>query len=441
VERAAASADGETLWELRPVLDDELQRLPEHYRAPLVLHYLEGKTKEQAARELGWKEGTLSGRLARARELLRRRLTRRGLAPGAAALALALPAALRAEVPAALAAAVGKAAPLAAVGEAALSAAVSPEVLHLMKGACRAMGSIKATVVMGVLLAALLGGGVGLASYAPRGKPDAQPVWTPLNREEEHVFQPISKDWVAEEAWLEPHGDPAQAYLPGEPGAYREVRYFVKAGDRQPCKFVRYYPSGALYQEADDYTAGDKLEEQFCRTYHPDGSVRSYLHWREGRYPDGYSVSPDGKVRHRIRHGGGEFVEYGVKEGNRVHRWYQEGAQFLEKRFEEGGCVQVYLDILRREHDDRYMVAKDLEDLLLSSRGESWHKQGGRLPTLQNIEANDEALPLDSEKYGELYLSRRDEFLKGYGELLKKAGKSWKGLGIDFVRAGEKWPE
>jgi RNA polymerase sigma factor (sigma-70 family) len=65
--------------DLRPVLDDALSRLPEKYRVPLVLHYLQGKTVEQVAAEVGCPPGTVSGRLHRARELLRRRLARRGV--------------------------------------------------------------------------------------------------------------------------------------------------------------------------------------------------------------------------------------------------------------------------------------------------------------------------------------------------------------------------
>src|SRR5262249_41638386 len=76
--------------ELRSVLDEEVDRLPTAYRRAVVLCYLEGKTQEDVARELGWTKGTVSGRLARAKDLLRARLTRRGFAPSAALLGLIL---------------------------------------------------------------------------------------------------------------------------------------------------------------------------------------------------------------------------------------------------------------------------------------------------------------------------------------------------------------
>ena len=73
-----------TVREAQTLLHEELKRLPESFRAPLVLCYLESTTQEEAARQLGWSYRTLKRRLERGRALLELRLTRRGLTLSAA---------------------------------------------------------------------------------------------------------------------------------------------------------------------------------------------------------------------------------------------------------------------------------------------------------------------------------------------------------------------
>src|SRR5262249_32090057 len=86
---APGPEDEAALREVRRVIDEEVSRLPEKYRLPVVLCFFEGGRHAGAAAELGWPVGTVAGRLARAKDLLHARLTRRGLAPAAWPLPLA----------------------------------------------------------------------------------------------------------------------------------------------------------------------------------------------------------------------------------------------------------------------------------------------------------------------------------------------------------------
>ena len=130
-ERAVAEASGSEMAsaELRAVLDEEVSRLPEKYRLPLVLCHLEGKTVEQAAQQLGSNAGTIKWRLHEARELLRGRLLRRGVTASSAGLAAVLAQeAASAALPAVLCHAV-----MQAVEPTSGVAAVSPQVMGLVK--------------------------------------------------------------------------------------------------------------------------------------------------------------------------------------------------------------------------------------------------------------------------------------------------------------------
>ena len=143
--------------DLRPFLDQELNRLPDKYRIPIVLCDLEGRTRRDAAEQLDIPVGTLSGRLTTAREMLAKRLTRRGLTLSGAALTSALmPSAASAAVSSPLVAATVQAATAIASGQAA-AGVVSVPVAALAEGVTKAMLLKKLKIAAAVLLTLLVG--------------------------------------------------------------------------------------------------------------------------------------------------------------------------------------------------------------------------------------------------------------------------------------------
>jgi RNA polymerase sigma factor (sigma-70 family) len=169
----AQTDGGESVHELRFVLDEELRRLPEKYRGPLVLCYLEGKTYAEAARALGWAEGTVSGRLARAREVLRGRLTRRGLALSTGAFATSFSeSSAPAAVPPTLAEVIAKAATLFANGTGVGSASAAA----LAEGVLRTMSVTRRNSAAAfALVSSLVAIGAGLFAYDAPATPPPQP--------------------------------------------------------------------------------------------------------------------------------------------------------------------------------------------------------------------------------------------------------------------------
>jgi RNA polymerase sigma factor (sigma-70 family) len=160
VEMIAANPCREAC-EWSPVLHEELNRLPEKYRAPMVLCYLQGKTNQEAAQLLAWPVGTVKGRLTRARDLLKKRLTRRGVLLSSSLLAAGLTSSVSsAAVPAALADSTVRAAMLFAAGPIA-TAGVSGSVAALTKGVVQAMFLTRLTTIGGMIVGASLLGTTG----------------------------------------------------------------------------------------------------------------------------------------------------------------------------------------------------------------------------------------------------------------------------------------
>ncbi|HVS35980.1 MAG TPA: sigma-70 family RNA polymerase sigma factor [Gemmataceae bacterium] len=144
--------------ELFDGLDEEVQRLPEAYRLPVILCCLEGLSQEEVARRLGWTPGSVKGRLERGRARLHARLVRRGLTLGAAL--------------AAVEASRGAALPALAAGALAASAA-APQVLALAgKAAAAFPWKVVAPLTLAVLLA---GAGVGMMAARGTGGPPPRP--------------------------------------------------------------------------------------------------------------------------------------------------------------------------------------------------------------------------------------------------------------------------
>jgi RNA polymerase sigma factor (sigma-70 family) len=149
--------------DLQRVVDEELSRLPDHYRGVIVLCDLEGMTRKEAARQLGIPEGSVASRLARARALLAKRLTQRGVVFSGGSLAAVLSAgAASGSAPPALVASTIKAASLLAAGQAA--GVVSAKVAALSEGVVQAMFVTKIKSVLAVvLIVGLTIGGIGAA--------------------------------------------------------------------------------------------------------------------------------------------------------------------------------------------------------------------------------------------------------------------------------------
>jgi RNA polymerase sigma-70 factor (ECF subfamily) len=152
--------------ELRPLLDQELSRLADVYREAIVLCALQGKTRKEAAQQLGIPEGTMSSRLTTARRQLGKRLTRRGLTLSAGAVATILAqGAVTACVPAPLVASTVKSAAAVAAGSAA-AGAVSASAVALTEGVLKTMFLTKVKSVTIVALSLFLATGLLVAGYS-----------------------------------------------------------------------------------------------------------------------------------------------------------------------------------------------------------------------------------------------------------------------------------
>jgi RNA polymerase sigma factor (sigma-70 family) len=169
---ATQSSPGTDGQDLRPVLDEEVARLPRKYRAAVVAWYLEGKSYDEAARECRCSRGTIASRLARARERLRRRLVGRGVVLSAASFTAAVQAQAAAILPPPLLGATLRAVVHVHAGRA---AELSAQILHLAEGVGKTMSLGKTKLVVVAVLSVCALGVVGIAaSRGLRPEPPAE---------------------------------------------------------------------------------------------------------------------------------------------------------------------------------------------------------------------------------------------------------------------------
>jgi RNA polymerase sigma factor (sigma-70 family) len=261
--RSADSAHA-GLRELAAMLDDELDRLPAKYRDPLVLCYLEGLTRAEAAKQLGWCLRTLMRRIEHGRELLRRRLIRQGFTLSAALCASALGEYVTAApVTAVLVHAAVRQALLATAAMPA-TAAVPAQVTALADGLLRAM-ALKLKIFLAIALLAM-GSAVAALGLSRRENPVQPP--SPLASETPKVqaqkiasTTPVSK--------RRPDDVPPDARVAGGRKGF---------GHGEPVSSVAFMANGKALASASD---GD------------NGSIRS---WDVASGKELYSIQLNGPV-------------------------------------------------------------------------------------------------------------------------------------------------
>ena len=196
----------EVSWrEVQATLDEELQRLSERYRAPLILCYLECMTRDEAAQQLGLSSGSLHGRLERARDLLRERLSKRGLTLAAVMSAAALGESIaQAALAPTFVVSSTKAALLLAAGQPFTQSVVSTHVLALTQEVLKTMFLTKlklatAAVLCAGLFVALIGGSfpsMSIAQDVPKSVfvDPLQNIPTARTESDTNFIRRISKD-------------------------------------------------------------------------------------------------------------------------------------------------------------------------------------------------------------------------------------------------------
>jgi RNA polymerase sigma factor (sigma-70 family) len=281
--------------DLLPLLDEALSRLPDKYRVVVILCDLEARTRQEAARQLGVPEGTVAGRLARARTMLAKRLTRHGLATAGGTVAVVLAQNVAsAGVPIAVvsntleAATVFRAGPGGAAG-----GVISPEVAALTQGVLKTMLWSKLKVTTAVLLGVLACVGGSAVAFLPRaaGQPEVQATAQKVSSDDKKTDKDkLQGTWVAVSA--ERNG----AKVDGDDPGVKSTR-FTFDGDKVtmsplkegPCPYT--LDPDKSPREMDIDVGDGKKDVKLLTIYKFEGG-RLKWHWiKDGPRPSDFDTS------------------------------------------------------------------------------------------------------------------------------------------------------
>jgi RNA polymerase sigma factor (sigma-70 family) len=262
-----------SVHELLAIFDEEIERLPERYRLPIVLCYLEGRTHKEAAGQLGWTAGSVKGRLERGRELLHRRLVRRGLTLPVILVGLEfVRGATSAGAPAGFVAQTVRAAVLFASPSGGAAAGLDRKVVALAESGMRSMGMSRIAVILSLVLAA--GVSAGVVAWTHQGQAAGPPVLEPVQAATDAADKATPK-----RPRVDRHGDPLPEGAVARLGTLRwralsEVEALAFSTDGQTVIAV---------------------SQEGIRFFDPEGRVVRQLRVGDTSYLSVLGISPDGK--------------------------------------------------------------------------------------------------------------------------------------------------
>jgi RNA polymerase sigma factor (sigma-70 family) len=261
--------------DLTHLVDQELSRLPEKYRVAIVLCDLEGRTRKEVGKQLGWPEGSVSTRLSRGRAMLAKRLAKHGLVFSGEALAVSLSQNVASAcLPPSLVSTTVKAATVIAASQLAANTLVSAKVAAITQGVLTSMllTKLKTVAVVSFMVCVLA---VGVGARFPSGQTLAEPTQQPIERKAgpaaNAILVDVGKKPISEECNLR------LEMLEKKIRALENQIHFVAkaikptAAQRADKKEVRIFTLGKLKAEEVAYT----IEKLFSQDVHGSIAVSS----------------------------------------------------------------------------------------------------------------------------------------------------------------------